>query len=305
MKTTILSIFLLCSSLIAAQAQISEKQLKPFYPKGYTLANTYGDGMTQSSGDILLELTSNEESDFKKLILIHNGKNKLTKIAENNNLVMVDDMLGDAGGNSLSLSENTLKINYSQGTFGYLKEVSIILKKENDGQYYCSTYATSLKEQGKENKEERLRMAASQIGRINFANASEELILEKAKTVKDLSNNFGYEPESATISGTITKKLFYGAPNYGKTPEKDEKIWVYILKKEQAINVFGDINPENPETADETHTNISEIQIYSTNKNLDFKNLEDKKVKLQGVFQSAQSGNQFTNVVFQAKKVLK
>lgn len=304
MKKLIFSVLFSLVTVYLVSAQISEKQLKPFIPKGFTLANTYGDGIKQPSGDILLELSSNEGGDFQKLILIHNEKGKLTKIAENPGLVMVNDMLGDSGGNSLSLSENTLKINYSQGTFGYLRQVSIIFKKEKEGQYYLSSYASSLSERGKENKKERLRIAASQIGKINFSNATDDLILEKAKAVKGFSNNFGYEPESSTLSGTIGKKLFYGAPNYGETPEKDEKIWVSILRTNAPINVFGDIDPKDPETANETITNITEIQIYSTDKSLDLKKLEGNKVKLQGVFQAAQSGNQFTKVLFKVKKVL-
>lgn len=98
MKTTILSLFLLCFGIIG-KSKISEKQLKPFIHKGYRLADTSGDGLKLTSGDILLELVSNEPDDFETLVLLHNEKGKLTKIAENGSLLMGKDMLGISGGN--------------------------------------------------------------------------------------------------------------------------------------------------------------------------------------------------------------
>jgi len=468
MKTIILSLFLLCCCIINVNAQISEKQLQPFIPKGYTLTDASGDGLKKSSGDILLELVSDEYNDFETLVLLHNEKGKLTKIAENSSLLMSKDMLGTSGGTYPSLAGTILSVDYSVGSGSALSDISIQFEKTKDGQYEFKEYTASTKNHGVENLKERQKITAAQTGTISFADATEDLILKKANTkataenkdmpvykaqkqfakyipdgfqlaafaegdlnldglkkdvvlvifgpeiscrilllmqqsngtyktaqnnnklididdtfnannlkvvikngyftfeqkvpvddndfdqryitfkydvapknwflhrfdvehysgfnakpskdvthltakefgkiafqeMKHLPGVYYYEPAISVISGTLTKKMFYGVPNYGETPEKDEKVWVYILKPDFPVNVYGYIDQQNDETADKNVTNITEIQVYSTAKKIDFKNYLNKKIKLQGVFQSAQTGHHYTKVLMEVKKIL-
>ncbi|MDR2145503.1 MAG: DUF4431 domain-containing protein [Tannerella sp.] len=297
MKTTISSLFLLCCGIITANAQISEKQLKPFIPKGYTLEDTSGDGLKQTSGDILMELISNEPDDFETLVLLHNEKGKLTKIAENNGLLMGKGMLGVSGGNYPSLSGNILSVDYSVGSGSALSDVSIQFEKSKNGNYVFKRYTSITKNHGVENVKERKKITAEQIGKIDFTTAAENEILKTRPGV------YRYEPEISVISGTLTKKQFYGAPNYGETPEKDEKVWVYVLKTDKAISVYG--NPdEDPETADQTVKDLDLIQTYSLDKKMDLKKYEGKKIKIEGVFQPAINGHHYTPVILEVKKIL-
>lgn len=467
MKSTILSLFLLCLGIITSNAQISEKQLKPFIPKGFTIKNNSGEGLKQPSGDILLEMVSNEEDESETLLILQNENGELKKIAENKELLMGRGLLGNSGGASASLEGNILSANYSLGSNSGYSQTSIQFKKNSDGQYYFDKYIAQTQNYSVENLFARESVTAAAAGHIKFSEATEERIRQKLnkkaaaeipeesryktqqrflkyipkglelttyaegdlnldsykndfvliinsaelckilillqqkdssykiaqsnKTIISTENNFNthnlrvvlkngyftieqripineqdfdhiyltfkydttlknwflhrfdvehylgfhtqpskevlhltnkdfgklsfaeitqfpgvytYDPSFSIINGTITKKLFYGAPSYGETPEKDEKVWTYILKTGFPINVFGEINPEDPENADRTISNVSEIQIYSTDKNFDLKKIEGKKVNLQGVFQSAQSGHQFTKVIFQIKKIL-
>ncbi|HRP89302.1 MAG TPA: DUF4431 domain-containing protein [Edaphocola sp.] len=122
--------------------------------------------------------------------------------------------------------------------------------------------------------------------------------------IQNLPGIYYYEPEISIVSGTLTKKMFYGRPNYGETPEIDEKFWVYILKPNYPANVYGDIDPIDPETSNKTMDNVTEIQVYSTDRKIDFKNYENKKIKLQGVFQYSQTGHHYTKVLMEVKKIL-
>ncbi|MGX9985459.1 hypothetical protein [Soonwooa purpurea] len=467
MRTTLFILQLLCLGIVTSNAQISEKQLQPFIPKGYTLADTSGNGLKKPSGDILLELISNEFNDFETLILLHNEKGKLTQIAENSGLMMSKELYGVSGGNYPSLSGTVLSIDYSIGSSSSLSDISIRFEKTKDGSYLFKQYTSITKNHGVEDLKARQKITAAQTGKINFSDATEELILKKAgihsvenneiffdkdqpqfgkyipddfqlaafaegdlnadewkkdavllsfnknqcniqlllqqkngtyntaqtntklmdvdatfnpnnlklvvkngyftieqkvpvgdnhfdqryitfkydvaqknwflhrfdvehysgfdtKPSKDVTHlttkEFGkisfteiqnlpgvyqFEPQTSVISGTLIKKMFYDRPNYGKTPEKDEKVWVYILKTDYPFNVYGDADPQDPETADKTVVNITEIQVYSSDKKIDFDAWENKKIKLQGVFQSARTGNQFTKVIFEVKKNLK
>lgn len=468
MKPTILSLFLLCCGIITANAQISEKQLKPFITKGYTLADASGDGLKKSSGDILLELVSDEPDVMETLILLHNEKGKLKKMAENSSLLMGKGMLGVSGSNYPYLSGRVLSVDYSLGSNSAVSDVSIKFEKAKDGQYKFKEYTGSTKNYGVENLKERQKITAAQTGTINFSDATENLILKKANTKTKAENNdepvskaqnryakyipngfrlatfaegdlnldalkkdivlvvynengcqiklliqqskstyhtdqtnnklidveetfnaknlkavikngyftieqrvatgdnnfdqryitfkydatqktwllhrfdvehysgfntkpskevthltknefgnllfskmdhlpgvYAYDPALSVLSGTLTKKQFYGKPNYGETPENDEKVWVYILKPDFPVNVYGDIDPQDPETADKTVTNITEIQVYSTDKKMDFKNYLNKKIKLNGLLFRGRNAHHHTEVLMEVKKIVK
>src|SRR5690606_29106514 len=111
-------------------------------------------------------------------------------------------------------------------------------------------------------------------------------------------------PDLSVVSGTLVKKQFDGGPNYGETPEKDEKVWVYILQPDSPIHILATPDPGDTETADKTMVNIREIQVYSNDKNINLSRLTAEKVKLKGVFQMGRSGGQYTKVLLEVKKIL-
>jgi len=121
--------------------------------------------------------------------------------------------------------------------------------------------------------------------------------------IRNLPGIYHYEPVLSAIKGTLIKKQFYGSPNYGETPEKDEKVWVYLLKTDYPISVMASANQLDPETADQTVTGITEIQVYSNDSNLDFKPRENKRITLQGIFQTAQTGHHYTRVLLEVREI--
>jgi hypothetical protein len=178
MKTTLL--FLLALGYFNIYAQVHEKQLKPFL-NGLRLVNVSGDGLTQTYGDILLHLNSNEPDDYETLVLLRNEKGKLKKIAKNSDLLMGQGMLGNSGSNYPKLSGNILSIDYTVGSSNYQSDVSITFVKSKEGEYYFSMYTSITRNDGVEDPLASKIINASQTGVIRFSEADEKLLLQRAE----------------------------------------------------------------------------------------------------------------------------
>jgi len=121
------------------------------------------------------------------------------------------------------------------------------------------------------------------------------------------TTGYRYEPAVSIISGTLIHKMVYGPPNYGETPNIDEKNYIYILKLDQPVNVYADANQPDPEIADHTLLNQTEIQTFSNIDRVhkDLKKYLNKKIKLQGVLFTGRTGGQYTPIQYQVNKILK
>lgn len=461
-----IAIFIILGVVVipSVSAQISMKTLEDFMV-GFKIADTSGPGLTQASGDIFLVLSSDEQDVNEKMILIRNIKGKLSKIAENDDLLMNQSLLGISGSNYPSFFNNTIFVDYTLGSNSATSDVSIQFDKSIDGNYYFTEYTSKTQNYGVENLFARVKITNSQTGALNFSETTENLIWDKSKThskdkadeplyiaseryakyipddwrlatfsegnlnqddlSKDLllvlyngeeckiqllmeekdgsykpsfDNNllipadetfninnlkavlkngyftieqriatdgtdfdhryitfkydpqakkyflyrydvehfsgfnpkpspnvthltkadFGavsfqdldyapgdyfYEPAPATIAGTLVEKQFYGRPNYGKTPETDEKVNVYVLKTDYPVNVFAGVDQADSETANITVRDISEIQVFSTDNKIDLSSFLNKKVILSGTLMPQQTGGQFTKVLLQVNFV--
>ncbi len=51
----------------------------------------------------------------------------------------------------------------------------------------------------------------------------------KTIAIKEEPRWYEYEPEVVTLKGTLITSTAYGPPNYGETPEKDEKVNYFVL----------------------------------------------------------------------------
>ena len=481
MNTKVLSLFLLCFGFIAAQAQISEKQLKPFIPKGFTYTEASGEGVKNSSGDILVKAKANDQLSYT-LILLRKDNGKLSKIAENENLII------DSDGAGTVLNGSFLTVKSFVGSSSYTNDIEMMFIKAPDGQYYFDKYENSERDYGIENLFHRISGTSSQTGKINFKDANIDELANQIKSnqttekeipktivklapkgwaiavwtqgdlnldnykndillllkkeneenktalklylqqsngsykeaasntqlfsfTEDLAGkdpNFGYngglnfnnirlvankgfftierripnytnndykegrndipfyrnffhqyytfkydgtaknwfshrygvgfysgfnskpenttqytqlqigamafnqvncfpnyvfyEPQPATLYGTLTEKMFFEEPNYGKTPQKDKKVKVLIVKTEIPVNVYP-VGFQDAETGDGIKEKLTEFQIY-TNEKLDLKKYLNKKVVLQGVLQPAQSGHHHTPVLMEVKNVI-
>lgn len=297
-RNLLITIILMLIFTISVSAQIKPEKFDLFIGQ-MEIIDSSGPGLKSESGDILLELKDDENPDFETLMILRNTKGKLTKITENSGLLVARELLGISGGNYPELSGNTLSIDYSLGSGSALSDISIAFERDKNGDYVFKEYTSVTRNYGKEDVSARKKIKAAQTGKILFSEAfSEDLILKKEKSAntKTGKNDFQYEPAVSKISGTLVEKIFYGAPNYGETPEKDEKVKVLILKTDYPINVLAQPD-QDPEIADKTVRGITEIQVYSTDKKWDLKKLKNKKVTLQGLFQTGRTSGQFTEVV--------
>lgn len=128
-----------------------------------------------------------------------------------------------------------------------------------------------------------------------------------AQTNKHPTQKYFLEPSISVVSGTLTEKMVYGRPNYGETPDIDEKNYIYILKPDKPVNVYADANPPDPEIADHTLLNQTEIQTFSNIDDVhkELKKYLNKKIKLQGVLFTGRTGGQYTPIQYQVNKILK
>ena len=67
-----------------------------------------------------------------------------------------------------------------------------------------------------------------------------------------------YEPKVVTLSGTITRHLEYGPPNYGEDPAHDDKEIYWYLDLDKSICVSGK-NEDSPEM--EGENGVRQLQI--------------------------------------------
>lgn len=483
----------LCAFMYVQFSPAQTKEFSSFIPKGYHLINTSGPGISNSSGDIILQLENKDESDYAKLILLRKTNNKIQKIGENDNLLMNDDMLGTSGSGSVSLDEKTLTVEYFMGSSSSQSSVMITFQKETNNLYYFREYSSRSRSYGVENLFNRFKISSEETGEISFSDAKAEKIqsYSKNKNPDNLENspktnqiidkiksyfpenygiahiaigdlnldnfkddvfvlfvdydsnskavlqilleqkdksyqltasnnflftfdadagpNFGYlgglnfenikliikngfftiekrthhfedtdyyvenkrnitppdkfihqyytfkydpeaknwfsykyavehyqgandpagktehysqkeigkigfnkirnfpgylyyEPEISTVFGTLSTKSIYGKPNYGATPDKDEKIMVYILKPEIPIQV-SPLGFQDPETGNRIEKNIREIQLSGSNKNSDFKALLNQKIVVNGTLTSGNTGETYTGVIMAVKDI--
>lgn len=127
----------------------------------------------------------------------------------------------------------------------------------------------------------------------------EKIPIEK---IKNFPGYLYYEPKLSTVYGRLTQRLEYGKPNYGETPDTDEKLNTYVLIPEIPVQVFP-VGYQDPEMGDVVQKNLREIQVYSSDKKLDLKKYVDKKIILLGTLQTGRNGNIFTEVGMEINKV--
>lgn len=112
---------------------------------------------------------------------------------------------------------------------------------------------------------------------------------------------YEYEPKIVTLRGTLIVKSGYGPPNYGETPEKDEKVRYHVLKLDEPINVKGD--PNNVSYA-ETFERISEIQIVIWSENIKkVTNKINKKIMIKGTLFPRHTGHHYTDILIKAREI--
>ncbi len=91
--------------------------------------------------------------------------------------------------------------------------------------------------------------------------------------------------EKVTLTGILTNKLFYGAPNFGENPETDAKEPSYILKLDKSILLKDkDFNGND-------WIKITEIHVFDANRKIDLKPYNTKKVSIECTLAAAHTGH--------------
>lgn len=111
--------------------------------------------------------------------------------------------------------------------------------------------------------------------------------------------DYTFDAKNATISGTLKTEMFYGAPNYGESPETDEKEFPFILVLDKPINV---VQTNSKEGRDITRRGVNKIQLAAEDTQ-QLKGLKGKKIQVSGQFFSAFTGHHHTDVLVHVNKV--
>ena len=179
MKNLLLAIVVLSCMDVNAQPQ-------PLRFDGFIgsqkIVSQSGPGLENEAGDILLELKEPDNDDVVNLMVLRRNKEKLTKVAENCQLLMGPDMLGIAGGNYPSLNDKTLSVDYSLGSNSASSDITIRFEKNNNGEYDFKEYTCVTSNFGVENLFARQKVTSEQTGKIVFANAHVDNIARFSKS---------------------------------------------------------------------------------------------------------------------------
>lgn len=113
-------------------------------------------------------------------------------------------------------------------------------------------------------------------------------------------NWLSYEPTEIALQGKLKSVEKYGAPNYGESPQTDQKVQILVLKLKTPIQIKGD-----PQSASnqESLTDIKEIQVLCSNKDQKCTELQGKNVSVTGSLFQAVSGHHYTKVLLNLKSI--
>jgi len=107
---------------------------------------------------------------------------------------------------------------------------------------------------------------------------------------------YRYEPSVSAVSGVVVATREYGPPNYGETPNVDEKVTVPVLKIDRPIRVCASKNDDGGDD-EQVHS----MQIVT--KNAFPRALYGSRIRVTGTLFSAQSGHHYTSVLIWAKQI--
>jgi hypothetical protein len=110
-----------------------------------------------------------------------------------------------------------------------------------------------------------------------------------------------YEPAVVTLSGTITRHLEYGPPNYGEDPAHDEKGFYWFLDLDKPICVNGS-DEDSPD--EEGETGVRRLQIVY-NRYPKGRGWIGHKASITGTLFHAHTAHHYTKVLIISDKTTK
>ena len=124
-------------------------------------------------------------------------------------------------------------------------------------------------------------------------------------SVLDTQTNYYFEKEYI-ITGKLSEQYFYGAPNFGDTPDIDELEHCYLITIDSNINIMAasSVNTYNTENkyaqscfqivGSFTMINGNRLSLYEYFKKIPIGTV----ISLKGTFDSAMTGHHHTKVLF-------
>jgi hypothetical protein len=111
---------------------------------------------------------------------------------------------------------------------------------------------------------------------------------------------FRYEPAIVQLSGKVIIEYHYGPPNFGETPDEDQKESVAILDLDAPVGVEAD---ENSSINKDAFNNIGRVQLNGTGK-LNLAILAGRHVRLRGTLFEKHTGHHYTDILMNAEDVV-
>lgn len=115
------------------------------------------------------------------------------------------------------------------------------------------------------------------------------------------SDNYPYEPEIVELEGVLVQERRFGSPNYGETPEIDERLKIYVLSLKMPITVG--TRDSLSELNDAIVSDVDKIQIDFVN-DVPKTELAGKAVILQGTLSKSIWGREFYPVVLTVRNIV-
>lgn len=109
-----------------------------------------------------------------------------------------------------------------------------------------------------------------------------------------------YEPSVVCLTGEVSVEQRFGPPNYGETPDIDERVDVPILHTVQPFAVRGD---PSSETNTESFSGLDSVQLVFLHDLDKARSFDGRKVTVHGSLSTAESGHHFTNVILIVTRV--
>jgi hypothetical protein len=149
-----------------------------------------------------------------------------------------------------------------------------------------------------------LRILVS-IGGLIVAIGCSEICIAGQASRKSTRAEPVYRCDTAGIHllGTLAERTFYGPPNFGKTPAKDVRDKVLVLKLENPITVEPIENAEAKNSANlNTFRHVRQVQLFfSRAEEANARKLLGRAVLATGSLDEATAPRQYTDVTMEVK----
>jgi uncharacterized protein DUF4431 len=107
-----------------------------------------------------------------------------------------------------------------------------------------------------------------------------------------------YEPHVVRLVGRLITEPHYGPPNFGETPDEDEKLDIPVLQLAHAVDVCGESASEIDQ---DTVRNVENVQIVASR--IKLKAFAGQDVTVTGRLYEALAANHYTKVLIFADSI--